>query len=142
MNNAKSKFLDFCFLYSYVLWNETHHFLPQLALGCDCVRCYWRKKKTPSRWRFALSEQKKCSTEKFSKMDLALLFPNRQIWVLSISIVESLISLCEYWNSFGGNSNLFGGASNISKWNSVSFGVNSIAFRGNSISLRRKWAFK
>ena len=41
MNSAKSKIFDFFFfLHSYVLWDETRHFLPQLALCCDCVRCY------------------------------------------------------------------------------------------------------
>ena len=34
------KFSIFFFLHSYVLWDETRHFLPQLALCCDCVRCY------------------------------------------------------------------------------------------------------
>ena len=34
------KFSIFFFLHSYVLWDETRLFLPQLALCCDCVRCY------------------------------------------------------------------------------------------------------
>ena len=40
LNSAKSKILTFVFLSSFILWDETHLFWPQLELCCDCVRCY------------------------------------------------------------------------------------------------------
>ena len=47
MNSAKSKIFTFCFFQSYALWDKIRIFLSQLALCCDCVKCYKRKKKMP-----------------------------------------------------------------------------------------------
>ena len=74
------------FLHSYVLWHETLHFLPQLALCCDCVRCYWRKKK----WSIISENRKKHSTEKFGRIDLVLII----MFIASVnSVVVNILRL-------------------------------------------------
>ena len=64
MNSAQSKIFDFFFFcIAMFCGSETRHFLPQLALCCDCVRCYSTKSENANSLEACFIRDKKLQVE-------------------------------------------------------------------------------